>query len=129
MAKEKEVVLIYLEESPVSFARVEDIVPDAKKDWYHITLLMLQIPLKTVTWILKDDYINGQEFHMGGKLMRIEDVKSPKKEALTESMSHIKNKEKKDNKKTALLKEISNAKIISFSDLKDAKKGDNPDPG
>lgn len=67
MAKENDVVLIYLENTPVSFARVENIEPDVKKDWYHITLLMLQIPLQTVTWTLKDLYINGEEFFMGGK--------------------------------------------------------------
>ena len=77
MAKENDVVLIYLENTPVSFARVENIEPDVKKDWYHITLLMLQLPLETVTWTLKDLYINGEEFFMGGKAMRIEVVESP----------------------------------------------------
>ncbi len=76
MAKEKDLVLIYAEDSPVSFARVEGIEPDAKKDWYHIKLLMLQIPLQIVTWILKNDYINGEEFSMGGRKMRIESFNS-----------------------------------------------------
>ena len=77
MAKENDVVLIYLENTPVSFARVETIEPDVKRDWYHITLLMLQLPLETVTWTLKDLYINGDEFFMGGKAMRIEVVEAP----------------------------------------------------
>ena len=77
MAKENDVVLVYLEDSPVSFARVEKILPDAKKDWYHIKLLMLQIPLQAVTWILKADYINGAEFTMGGQRMRLETVQCP----------------------------------------------------
>jgi len=121
MAKENEVVLIYLEDSPVSFARVESIVPDAKKDWYHIKLLMLQIPLQTVTWILKDDYINGQEFHMGGKPMRIETVKSPKEDVLSGSISMI---DKGDTNQNP-----PDAKIISFSDLKNAKQNDDPEAG
>ena len=70
-------VLIYFEDQPFSFARVEDISPDIKKDWYHIKLLLLQVPLQTVTWILKDAYINGEEFTMGGKRMRIEKVVAP----------------------------------------------------
>jgi hypothetical protein len=77
MASVNDIVLIYLEESPVSFARVENIVPDTKKDWFHIKLLMLQIPLQVVTWTLKDDYINGDEFFMGGKQMRLKKVECP----------------------------------------------------
>ncbi len=77
MAKVNDVVLIYLEDAPVSFARVESILPDAKKDWYHIKLLMLNIPLQVVTWILKGDYINGGQFNMNGKKMRMEKVENP----------------------------------------------------
>lgn len=81
MAREGEVVLIYHENNPTVFARVEDIRPDMKKNWYHITLLLLTIPTQTVTWILKDVYIEGEEFTMGGQPMRLEAVK---KSVLTE---------------------------------------------
>ena len=77
MAEIKDIVLIYLEDAPVSYARIEDIVPDHKKDWYQIRLLMLQIPLQVVTWILKTDYINGEVFSMNGKSMRLEKVEVP----------------------------------------------------
>lgn len=77
MARENDIVLLYLEDSPVTFARVEEIQPDVRKDWFTITLLMLQIPVQEVTWILKDAYINGEEFFMGGKRMRLEVVKRP----------------------------------------------------
>jgi len=77
MTTEKNLVLIYFEDTPVVFARVERILPDAKPDWYHITLLMLQVPLQTVTWILKDIYINGETFTMNGKQMRLEKVEAP----------------------------------------------------
>ena len=75
MAREGDVVLIYHEDNPTVFARVEGIRPDMKKDWYHITLLLLTIPTQTVTWILKDVYIEGETFTMGGKPMRLEAVK------------------------------------------------------
>ena len=75
MAQEGDVVLIYHEKNPMAFARVEDISPDIKKNWYHISLLLLTIPTQLVTWILKDVYINGEEFTMGGKSMRLEEVK------------------------------------------------------
>ena len=77
MTQKNDVVLIYFEDNPAGFARVEDILPDHKKDWYHIKLLLLQIPLQTVTWILKDIYIEGAEFTMNGNRMRLEKVTAP----------------------------------------------------
>nr|WP_319397145.1 hypothetical protein [uncultured Desulfobacter sp.] len=77
MAEIKDILLIYMENDPISFARVEDIVPDHKKDWYQIRLLMLQIPLQVVTWILRAEYINGEVFSMNGKSMRLEKVVAP----------------------------------------------------
>lgn len=77
MAAENDVVLIYLEDQPMAFARVEGILPDHKRDWYHVKLLLLQVPLQVVSWILRDVYINGGEFTMGGKRMRLEKVVCP----------------------------------------------------
>ena len=77
MAVENDIVLIYMEEQPLVFARVESILPDAKPDWYHITLLLLQVPLQVTTWILRDVYINGDTFTMNGKNMRLEKVEAP----------------------------------------------------
>ncbi len=72
-----DVVLIYLENSPAFFARIEDISPDVKAGWYHVKLLVLQVPLMTITWILKSEYINGEEFTMGGRPVRLEKVICP----------------------------------------------------
>jgi hypothetical protein len=80
MATINDVVLIYFEDLPFSYARVEEILPDSKKNWYHIKLLLLQVPLETVTWILRDTYINGDEFTMGGKRIRLEKVMPPDEE-------------------------------------------------
>jgi hypothetical protein len=77
MATINDVVLIYFEDNPVAFARIEDIDADFKADWYHVTLLMLQLPLQTVTWILRDVYIEGETFTMDGKRMRLEKVEAP----------------------------------------------------
>lgn len=123
MAAVNDIVLIYLEDAPVSFARVENILPDSKKNWYHIKLLMLQIPLQVVIWILKDDYINGSEFHMNGQKMKLEKVKSPGEDL------PLKKSESPHDKKTAKdmgpkIKTL--AKIISFSDL---KKKNEPESG
>lgn len=119
MAAINDVVLIYLEDAPVSFARVESILPDAKKDWYHIKLLMLNIPMQTVTWLLKGDYIKGQDFHMNGKKMKIEKV-----ESLIEELPLSMPASSPDQKTQKKTESFPDAKIISFSNFK--KK--NPDP-
>ena len=72
-----DIVLVHFEGQPIFFARIEDINPDHKKDWYQVKLLILQVPLKTVTWILREGYINGEEFTMGGNRMRLEKVEAP----------------------------------------------------
>lgn len=77
MATKNDIVLIHFEDQPLSFARIEEILPDNKPDWYHVKLLMLQIPLQVVTWILRDRYIMGDEFTMNGKRMRLERVVCP----------------------------------------------------
>jgi hypothetical protein len=77
MAVENDLVLIYFEDNPLVFARIEAIAPDVKPDWYHVRLLMLQVPLQVVTWILRDVYIEGQEFTMNEKRMRLEKVEVP----------------------------------------------------
>lgn len=77
---EKDLVLIYFENEPTGFARVEEISPDIKKDWYHVRLLLLNLPLQTVTWILRDVYIDGAEFTMGGHKIHLKKVEAPKED-------------------------------------------------
>lgn len=77
MTDVNDIVLIYIEDKPQAFARVEAIEPDVKRGWYHVKLLLLQVPLMVVTWILRDVYIEGETFTMEGKPMRLERVKSP----------------------------------------------------
>lgn len=71
---EGDVVLIHYQDNPTVYARIEEIEPDVKKDWYHVTLLFLTIPSQVVTWILREEYINGAPFTMGGQPMKLEPV-------------------------------------------------------
>lgn len=71
---EGDVVLIFYQDKPSAYARIEAIEPDVKKDWYQVTLLLLTIPSQTVNWILREEYINGDPFTMGGNAMRLEKV-------------------------------------------------------
>lgn len=77
MAVENDLVLIYFEEKPLVFARIEEIVPDHKVGWYQVKLLILQLPLLVATWILRDAYINGTPFTMDGKNIRMEKIVCP----------------------------------------------------
>jgi hypothetical protein len=110
MAVENDIVLIYLEKSPLAFARIESIEPDVKRGWYHAKFLLLQIPLQVVTWILRDAYINGETFTMGGKEMRIEKVVCPADPQPVDD-----DEPGKDTDRTAPGKK---GKVISLADLK-----------
>ena len=72
-----DLVLIYVENQPVFFARIEDITQDIKPGWVRMKFLILQVPLSMGEWILLPEYIQGEEFTMGGKKVRIEKVKVP----------------------------------------------------
>jgi hypothetical protein len=69
-----DVVLIYCEEQPAFFARIEDILADKKPGWYQVKLLILQIPLTEATWILREEYINGEAFTMNSKSIRMKEI-------------------------------------------------------
>jgi hypothetical protein len=75
MATIGDVVLIYYKDQSFFFARIESIEPDIKKGWFKVQLLILAIPLRTVTWILRKEYLNGIPFTMEGNPVRIEAVK------------------------------------------------------
>jgi hypothetical protein len=113
MATENDIVLIYLEDQPLSFARIEDILADSKPAWYHVKLLLLQIPLQNITWILRDVYIEGAEFTMNGKRMRLEKVVAPDEPQPREP--NTENEEKGESKP---IKDTGKAKVISLADLK-----------
>ena len=111
LTMENDLVLIYLEDKPLAFARIESILPDEKKDWYHVKLLLLQVPLQVVTWILKDVYVNGTEFTMNGKRMRLEKVERPDE---PEASDPPEDPETKSNQP----QNEKGAKVISLKDLK-----------
>jgi hypothetical protein len=77
MTAVNDIVLIHYEDKPLVFARIEEILADHKPGWYHVRLLMLQLPVQLVTWILRDAYIEGEPFTMNGKQMRLERIQAP----------------------------------------------------
>ena len=89
MFKSGEVVLAYFDEKPLFFARVEEVIADGKKGWWQISLLILTVPLKLITWILNNDQMRGAGFTMNRQPLRIERVESPMASDIKKS---IKNK-------------------------------------
>jgi len=72
-----DLVLVYQEEKPAFFARIEDISADVKVHWYQVTLLVLQVPVIEAVWILRESHMDGETFTMNGTRVRIENVRAP----------------------------------------------------
>lgn len=71
-----EVVVIYQEDLPALYARIEDYTPDQRPRWYQLRLLLLTFPPQEVTWILREPQIDGEPFTMGGVPLQIKSVPS-----------------------------------------------------
>ncbi|MCE5244318.1 MAG: hypothetical protein ABFD98_14710 [Syntrophobacteraceae bacterium] len=127
MTLEGDLVLVHMEKTPAFFARIESITADVKPDWYHVKMLVLQVPLLTITWILREAYINGDEFTMGGRPVRLEKVVSPEEaepSALPEDRTEGKGEEEpeKESKAPAPDSEVpEKRKVVSLADRR--KKG------
>jgi hypothetical protein len=109
MTNTGDVVLLYHNEQPAFFAQIQDVSPDHKRDWYQVKLLVLQVPLTEVTWILKEEYINGDIFTMDGDSVRMEKVTGSRGEA-GDSQASGKDSVGKDN--------LAGGKVISIFDRK-----------
>ena len=117
---ENDLILVNVHGEPAFFARVEKIVPDMKKKWWQVTLLILQLPVQKMTWTIDDNQIRGEEFTMGGVPIRLEIVEVPaddepvmdkkQEEAVTERNA----KSSQDEKEATPQK----ARILSFTSKK-----------
>ena len=72
-----DVILVYIEDKPAFFGRVEDLILDSKPGWVRFKFLILQVPPTLGEWILRPEYVQGNEFSMGGQKIRIEKVVAP----------------------------------------------------
>ncbi len=120
MTKVGDVVLVYTDNNPTFFARVDEIAADVKPGWFEVKLLVLQVPLLVVTWILREPYYNGQEFTMGGRPMRIEKVIAPADEHSQTKLEDTRKSPAKPelvlNKRQKEEKIGTQGKVISISD-------------
>ncbi len=110
MRKVGDLVLIYYMGKPSVYARIESIEPDVKEGWYQVKLLLLSIPAQIVTWILREEYIDGSIFTMGGVPMRLGDVEIGPPAKLLGEMNQKKEEDKKEEKESKKKK----AKVIEL---------------
>lgn len=116
MTQEGDVVLVYIDNTPAFFARVESISPDVKPDWFHAKLLVLQVPLVPVTWILRRSYIDGGEFTMGGRPMRLEKVVAPAVETVPDTAASVEEEPKGETERGREVPEGASGKVVSIFD-------------
>lgn len=72
MATINDLVLVHVDRKPGFYARLNDVSPDVKRGWYQVELLVLSQPPQTIVWILEEAQINGEEFTMGGRPVKLE---------------------------------------------------------
>lgn len=106
MFQSGEVLLVYMNDEPIFFVRVESVEPDIKKGWWQLSLLILALPLKTITWKLDSDQMRGQIFTMKGVPVNIQRVKAPDTEKESKSSN---------------LESSSNGNVVSLFDTKTPK--------
>ena len=76
-------------------------------------MLVLQVPVVEVTWILKEEYINGSSFTMGGKKVVMERVVAPPKQSPPEQERKLETDTKKKTNTDA-----ETRKVISLFEKK-----------
>jgi hypothetical protein len=84
-----DIKLIHHNNNPVVYARVEEITADVKPGWWQVRLMILQVPSREVTWILRDEYIDGGEFTMDGEPMQLKPVPPPQPLSLNQEPDDI----------------------------------------
>lgn len=71
-----EVVAISLDDKLSVYGRIEGYDPDKKPRWYQVHILLLTFPPQNVTWILREEQVDGEPFTMDGVPVKIQPVPS-----------------------------------------------------
>lgn len=72
-----DVVLVYMEDKPTFFARVEEILLYVKPGWRNMRFKILTVPTQELTWVLEPRQIDGEPFTMGGVPIKIDRLPPP----------------------------------------------------
>lgn len=80
MAQEGSIVIVHSNNKPQFFARIEEIKPDVKAGWYKVRFKPLFLhpetgkPAEDMEWVLRDVYIDGEEFTMNGTPIQLVEI-------------------------------------------------------
>lgn len=110
MTVQGDLILVTMEGQPAFFARIEEISADVKPEWFQVKMLVLQVPLMVITWILRESYISGEEFTMGGRPIQLTKVVAP------EQPEDAGTGEPQDPLKREGEKPAAGAKVVSLAD-------------
>lgn len=72
-----DIFLCFVDNSPAFYARVNEIAYDSKPGWYEFLFSQLGMPVQHIAWKLQGQQINGDQFTMGGKPIKIQKVDFP----------------------------------------------------
>jgi len=109
-----DIVLIYVDNKPGFYARIDEISPDVKPGWWQVQLLVFTFPLQTFSWILDEYQLEGADFTMSGTPIRLEPVVSPihEERRVKEEENEAPRKEQLDR----LRQESTGSKVVSLAD-------------
>ena len=77
MRKIGDLVSILIDNKPSIYARIEGIERDIKPHWFQVRLLFLSFPPQEITWILKEEYLEGIPFTMKNEPLQIVPLPEP----------------------------------------------------
>lgn len=69
-----EVVAISIDGKPSVYGRIEGYDTDRRPRWYQVDILLLTFPPQSITWILREEQIDGERFTMDGVPVEIQTV-------------------------------------------------------
>ena len=126
MVLENSIVLLHETRDERTFscyARVEEILADVKPGWYNVRFKILIPGYDDVTWTLKEEYLNGEEFTMGGNPVKIEEVPPAKVPDYVDKQGNKKEEIKEDKKETK--EDKTENKVIDFEEYRKNKMTEN----
>ena len=67
-------VAISIDGKPSVYGRIEGYEADRRPRWYQVGILLLTFPPQNLTWILREEQIDGEPFTMDGVPVEIQTV-------------------------------------------------------
>ncbi len=80
-----EVLLVYVQEKPAFYIRIDQLVPDRKKGWWQVHFTALTLPSEHLVWLLDNDQIRGADFTMQGNPIRLDRVSAQTRSSETKT--------------------------------------------